>query len=246
METYEISAEHIYIVGCGGVASWLLPVLTKLCVTQKHPPVIVLIDGDKLEEKNLDRQLFARDQIGQFKSDALLARYQSEYPRLRSIPQFLTDGMEWERNSLFFGCADNHAARRMVLAAVDMYGGRAIIGGNEYTDAEAYVYDPEWSGQSLDPRKYYPEILTQTANDPTRPRSCTGIAAVETPQLVLANFAAANYMLWLFWFYYVERPRMDRGATTDFWPIKHRNTFSRCSTELIGQCKTAQPNTVSA
>lgn len=244
MTTYEISADNIVIVGCGGVASWLLPVLIRLAAaSENRQPNIILVDGDKLEEKNLDRQLFSMDQIGQPKTAALKALYESQYPKLVSLPEYMLEGMDWPSHSLFFGCVDNHVARKLILQAVDSTHGRGIIGGNEYTDSEAYVYEPEWRGTPLDPRVYYPEILTNQANDPTRPQSCQGALADENPQLVIANFSAANHMAWLFWFYYVQRHGMDKAATHEFWPVLHRNTFSRFSTELLGKKRETKPRT---
>ncbi len=41
----------IYIIGCGGVGSWLASAVARL----ENPNHLVLVDGDDLEEKNLDR-----------------------------------------------------------------------------------------------------------------------------------------------------------------------------------------------
>ena len=65
-----------FIIGAGGVASYLLPVLTKTFPC----PKLWLRDADKLEEKNLDRQLFRNDQIGQSKAEALLTLLGMVFP----------------------------------------------------------------------------------------------------------------------------------------------------------------------
>jgi len=244
MANYRLSVDNIIIVGCGGVASWLLPLLIKLCKDHGDPHIF-LIDGDKLEEKNLDRQLFSEDQIGTNKAVALHARYIKEYSMMTAVEQFLLEGLDLPGQALWFGCVDNHSARRYILNYVDLFGGRAIIGGNEYTDSEAYIYEPSWKNTPLDPRVYFPEILTDQANDPTRPQSCQGLAAIEHPQLVLANYTAAAYMAQLFWFYSVQRFNLDRKETYDFWPIRHSNNFSRIQSEAIGQ-KMKQPKPTTA
>lgn len=234
MTRYDLSAKNIYLVGCGGVGSWLLPALIKLLEGAESKPTIHLIDGDKLEAKNMDRQLFSPADIGSFKADALANLYIRQYPSIKSLPTFLTPSTEVADHSLFFGAADNHTARRTILQLVDRFGGKAIIGGNEYTDAEAYLYEPDWLGTPADPRIYYPDILTDTTNDPTGLAGCTGEAAVSSPQLVLSNYLAGGYMLHLFYFHYVERPKLERDIKP-FWPVIHRSTFSRLSTELYGQ-----------
>ncbi len=237
MITSPLAVKRVYMIGAGGVASWLLPLVIKLFGNQKEPADITVFDGDKLEKHNLDRQLFRADQVGQFKADALIALYGGSYSgNLVARNEYFVAGMErLERNAVYLVCVDNHAARKAVLETVDSLGGRVIIGANEYTDAEAYIYEPDWQGSKLDPRIYYKEITTDDRDDPTRPESCQGSAAIRTPQLVLANFSAANFMAWLLWFHYVERSRMDKSETFDYWPYLHRNNFSRFSTCLLGQ-----------
>jgi len=73
----------IYIIGAGGVGSWLAPAMCKLV----GPSHVVIVDGDKLEEKNLDRQLFSTDEIGEFKSDALARKY-----GCKSVPEWYSHG----------------------------------------------------------------------------------------------------------------------------------------------------------
>jgi hypothetical protein len=243
MDSYKIAVNDVYIIGCGGVASWLLPPLIKLFRRQTPEPNLILVDGDKLEKRNLDRQLFSPDCIGMHKAEALCGIHRHSYMSMSFRNEYMLEGMELAPNSLVLGCADNHVSRKVILASIDRFGGRAIIGGNEYTDAEAYVYEAAWRGTALDPRKFYPEILTDQRDDPTRPTSCQGVAAEAHPQLVLANFAAANHMLWLIWFHYVERPAMDKDETFEFWPVHHSNTFSRCNTKLLGQRKADAPPT---
>lgn len=243
MVHYKVSVETIYIIGCGGVASWLLPPLLKLLNAVELRPSVVLMDGDIFEDKNIDRQLFDENDIGTNKALALANLYENSYDNLYNTGAYLTDGVDINPQSLFFGCADNHAARKLILSMVDRYDGRAIIGANEYTDAEAYVYEPAWKDSPLDPRVYYPDILSNERGDPTRPTSCQGLAAEATPQLVLANQAAATQMLWLFWFHYIERPKLNRDESFNFWPIRHYNSFSRFGTDLVKDRMAAQPQT---
>lgn len=220
---------HIIIVGCGGVSSFLLPCLLKLVGRETR---ITLIDGDTLEPRNLDRQLFKPEMIGQNKAEALFETLNLRAGGVYSaVPDYFTVGQDVPEGCLILCCADNHAARRAVLEAADNHTGHAIIGGNEYTDAEAYYYRYDWRETERDPRIYYPTIMTDDSGDPTRPIGCQGEAQVENRQLALANFSAANHMLWLLWFYFAEAGRMD-VETAGFWPVRHQNTFTRMTTTL--------------
>ena len=182
-----------YVIGCGGIGSWLAP---SLCLLVK-PNNIILVDGDKLEEKNLNRQLFTEDEVGQFKSSALSARYMSA-----SIPEYYSFGsIQHNPTDWLFVCVDNNPARLAALRACDHYGCSAIIAANETTSSEAYFYSPKWKDTGLDPRVYYPEIATDHSNDPQLRAGCTGEAQERNVQLVTSNTMAASlaahlYTLW--------------------------------------------------
>lgn len=228
--------DNILIVGCGGVASYLLPCLIKLLV--RRACNVTLMDGDNLEVRNLDRQLFSVDMVGQNKAKALAGMFNNalDTRQLQVVPEYFVPGTRVADGSLVMVCADNHSARRAALSACDETFSDAIIGGNEYTDADAYYYSCQWKDSPLDPRRYFPEILTDNTGDPTRPQGCQGEAQAQTPQLALANMSAANHMLWLFWFYYAEIHLM-KADYMDFWPVRHSNSFSRFGTSLIKELK---------
>jgi len=61
-----LAASHVALVGCGGLGSNAAAMLVRSGVGR-----LTLIDFDVVEESNLNRQLFFRDQIGRPKVDAL-------------------------------------------------------------------------------------------------------------------------------------------------------------------------------
>lgn len=203
----------IHLIGAGGIGSWLVP---KLCRLAK-PREIRVHDGDTLERRNLDRQLFREDQIGQNKALALAAIHGMQH-----APKFVTaDSLRGSPDDWIICAADNNAARRAALAIADRDGPRVIVAANEYEDAEAYVYSSEWQGTPLDPRVYYPGLLADNAPDPTRPAGCTGDAQEAEPQLATANDLAAALAIQLYYFWAIVGPTLPE-STQQNWPIHHR------------------------
>lgn len=193
----------IYIIGAGGVGSWLTPAM---CMLVK-PENITVVDGDKLELKNLSRQLFNEDYCGMNKALALEDKYDCE-----SIQKYFMSGdFQTEKDDWFMVCVDNNPARLAVLESCDVYGTKAIFGSNEMTSAESFYYDPVWKDSPQDPRVYYPEMKTDNSGDPmARSIGCTGAAQEKNRQLVSANISAMSLMLQLFGIWQLDRKKFPK------------------------------------
>lgn len=189
---------NIVIIGAGGVTSYLLPVLIKGI----KPTKVTLIDQDKLEARNLDRQLFAANQVGQFKADALANLYRGmakdQGCELTAQQRWFTPEMVLpEDTSMIICCADNHEARHAACLTGAEMGINVYLGGNEYFDNEAHLYNRSLRDvEGRDVLLRFPEITTSTAGSPT---SCQGEALEVFPQLAIANFNCAAKILHLVW-----------------------------------------------
>lgn len=190
-----------FIIGGGGVGSWLTPSLCLLVGRE----LVTVIDGDKLEEKNLDRQFFTEEHIDQFKARVLSRLY-----GCRSICEWYSPGcMSLSFDSWLIVCADNNPARATALSDADEFGCSVIIAANEIHSAEAYYYHRSMKGGPYDPRTYYPELLTDHRGDPVRRGSgCVGEPQRENRQLVSANFMAAALAQHLYVLRAIEAPKM--------------------------------------
>lgn len=191
-----------YVIGAGGVGSWLTPALCLLI----GPDKVTVVDGDTLEEKNMNRQLFKKEHIGNNKAYALSSLYHCSYqPEYYSMGRFFVGEEDW-----LIVCADNHPARRAALNEADARSCRVIIAANETHSAEAYYYNRGWRGGDLDPREYYPELLTGNDGDPlAQAIGCTGEAQEQNPQLVTANFMAASLAMQLFVVWQLEARKLN-------------------------------------
>jgi molybdopterin/thiamine biosynthesis adenylyltransferase len=212
----------IHIIGAGGVGSWLTP---SLCLLTE-PESVTVYDGDKLEFKNLNRQLFSAADVGAFKSTALASKYGCGfYEGYYSHGLVDIDDGDW-----LIGCVDNHAARKSILESCDAYGAKAIFGANEVTSAEAFYYEPKWAGTPADPRVYIPEILTDHSDDPRAASiGCTGEAQRANRQLVSANFMAAALIQHLFVIWQLERRKFDK-ETLGHLPFRIQQNLTKYET----------------
>lgn len=201
-----------YIIGAGGGGSWLCP---SLCLL-KTPDNVTVIDGDKLELKNLNRQLYIENDIGMFKAEALARRYGCEHRNAFYYTGLLPlDPRDW-----LLVCVDNMPARKSALESCDHYGCRAIFAANETNSAEAYLYLPDWKDTPLDPRVYYPEINTDVRGDPRAAAiGCTGAAQEAVRQLVSSNFMSAALTQHLYVAWAIEAKKLDREAR-QYLPFK--------------------------
>jgi len=211
-----------YIIGCGGVGSAIVP---SFCLL-KSPPEITLIDGDTIETKNLNRQMFDARQVGLNKAHALAARY-----GCRFFPEWFARGkIRHQRNDWLICLVDNHRTRLETLEVCDESGCQAIFAANETHSSEAYYYRRTWQGTNRDPRVYYPEISHDRSGDPRAAAiGCTGEAQTNNRQLVSANLMAAALAEHLFVLWNMKAPRMD-AETVAGLPYKFVANLSKLET----------------
>ncbi len=104
---------EVMIVGCGGTGGFVAEGICRLLPTSVP---LILVDPDRVEERNLQRQNFFPEDLGKLKSEALAQRLSRKYHRAIAysiLPVSLTPvGF----NNLVIGCVDNGPARRDIAA----------------------------------------------------------------------------------------------------------------------------------
>jgi molybdopterin/thiamine biosynthesis adenylyltransferase len=192
---------NLLIIGAGGVTSYLIEPLFK----SFDIVGLTIMDGDTLEERNLDRQLFDASLIGYNKAVAL-AETHRQYS-VSALPKYLKNPEDISGDYDLIICnVDNHPARRTALEVADRKEIPIILSGNEYFDSQVMLYLPNWRGGDADPRVKFPEILTDDYGDPT---SCQGEEQEIHPQLAIANFSAASLALDMLWRLLVLAPEVQ-------------------------------------
>jgi len=200
----------ILVIGAGGTGSYLIPLLQRHLSKEDE---IVVVDGDKFEEKNLDRQLFNKRFIGVNKAVTMGLMYNSDnFAKITPVSSFLSDSnMKTYTDAAdidaIVACPDNHPARLRAIQMADIMVVPAILCGNEVECASAMVYLTKYKGTKADPRVVYPDMLSGSDHDPTH--ACTGIAQEENKQLACANYMAAGFGMSLL-YKYVINPVEDK------------------------------------
>jgi len=221
---------RIDILGSGGIGSYLIPVLMKQVSSDTE---VHVWDGDKLEAKNLDRQLFPKRYVGRYKVDAMEKLYKGIIPH----QQYVISAHTFKDSDMLFACPDNMPARKLVLEAADLFNLEAFICGNTYEAASASYYSSDFSGSALDYRVRYSEAMKDTSGDPTV--GCTGEALESDPQLAIANQISASFAMCLYWFWTQKAPLVRGTDVFNLSPLEYRWAPSTIKTTTISDCVSA-------
>lgn len=108
------------IVGVGGTGSLLARDLPKLLIDTPHK--MLLIDGDHVEKKNMKRQSYQEQDVGEYKAIALSSKINTFYDTgCEALGMYLTKDeiVEYCQNNMTYtpvliGCVDNDATRKIL------------------------------------------------------------------------------------------------------------------------------------
>src|SRR5690349_21298269 len=185
----------VALVGCGGTGSHLALTLARIayhCHTAGLPEVdLCFIDGDRVEAKNVGRQLFAPAEVGQNKAQTLAARFSlalglqiAAVPQMADAALLTTDARAPAGGiGILVGAVDSADGRRAMATALERGGYRLWLdlGNHERsgqvcvgttTDAKALRHAlavPGVCAALPAPSLVYPELLEAP---PVRPVDC--------------------------------------------------------------------------
>lgn len=215
----QFNAVNLVLVGCGGTGSHLASGLGALACELRErgastgsAVALTFVDPDRVEPKNVGRQLFTRADIGRNKAHALAERIAAAY----GVPVTVFDTPAQELDiafaknalNLIIGAVDNHSARRVLHDSVAGADGKLfwLDAGNENHSGQIVL------GNVVDARKFkhsvemgmlgalpaaslvYPEIIKA----PKRPNghaarnaSCAELTAAGEQSLMINRLVAA-------------------------------------------------------
>lgn len=202
---------RIIVIGLGGIGGMLVGPLCRFLNFNEVKDEVVLIDGDRFEKKNGDRQDISFGGVGRYKAEVWKQRLAPDFkPRMTSIEEYVKPdniGMLLTDGDTVMLCVDNHATRKLVQEHCERLRNTVLIsGGNDYHDGNVQVFIKR-NGRRLTPAltRYHPEIAEPRDKRPDELGCDEEVEA--SPQLLFTNMTAACLMLNAF--YSLSQGNMD-------------------------------------
>lgn len=193
----------IKVIGSGGIGGHLIEPLARYLSYTDDACEVTIIDGDKFEERNRERQRF---ETCENKATHTVNMLKNQFPKVhfRSKEEYVTDDniiTTVRENDVIFLCVDNHDTRKLVSDRCEELDNVTLIsGGNDYTDGNVILFRKE-NGRDVGkaPTKLYPKIANPEDKNPGKlsneERQGCQREAEAHPQLLFANLAIASAML---------------------------------------------------
>ncbi len=190
------------VIGLGGIGSNIVDPLARTLTFSKSnrkAERIILVDGDKYEPKNMERQ---RGKVYLNKAEATKDWITESFPDLevdakphyvdhKNIYLFVKEG------DVVFMCVDNHATRKVLSDHMaTLRNGLLISGGNEEYDGNVQIHERRGGGDFTPPITYlHPEIDKPTDKNPATLNCGELIVTQGATQVLAVNFTIASLML---------------------------------------------------
>ena len=206
----------VIVVGCGGTGGFFIKEFARFMASNKYQVNfqirLIMIDGDRVESSNLDRQSFMPEDVGRFKCSVFSEAIESCFSvKSYAIGQYLdtadqlhkiiTSLREWPFYSkdtipILVGCVDNHRARQVLHEYYYRYvdTGFYFDAANEFSNGEV-VFSHKENGEMLSPPRgfFFPEVLSD--DSPRRSEESCGAINEHAPQHIATNMQAAQILL---------------------------------------------------
>ena len=198
----------IVIVGLGGTGSYLATPLSRYLISQNMEFKLTLIDGDKYESGNIDRQDFSTNHIGENKAKyhfiKLQQLFNNKHESFYYIDNYIGEkDLEYimHEGGYMFICVDNHFFRKIADERIlSMENFIIINAGNELMDGNVQIVSVV-NGKNITKKSLisrHPELANSNDGDRSL-MSCDELSEMEGGgQIVVSNMMAATLMLTYF------------------------------------------------
>lgn len=201
---------NIIVIGSGGTGTYFLKEFSRYLSGNRKVLKIIqsltIIDGDVVEKKNLGRQAFAPEDIGNYKASVMASilndAFDLDDTQWCGFPVYLTKTEQFSdfikmKSSIpvIIGCVDNHACR-LVCEKYFKSCSNCIYydSANEFSSGEI-VFAPKFNRHRLSPLRseIFPEIKKGDLRN-VEEMSCTELNEA-APQHIAVNMNAGMYLL---------------------------------------------------
>jgi molybdopterin/thiamine biosynthesis adenylyltransferase len=191
------------MVGAGGTGTHLLAPLVAY-LTSHHADgewMLYVMDGDTVEIKNLERQLFKDSDVTLNKAEA--AVYPHDNGHVRALPYYLSEeniDRYIQDGDIVLICADNFTVRKRIEDKAKTLDNIAVInGGNEKYSGSVQLW-VRAHGEDLTPRLSYLHPEVNDIGEDRAAMTCAQAAALPGgEQTIIANLQSATWMLTALW-----------------------------------------------
>lgn len=207
---------NIIVVGAGGTGGNLLKELGRFLKFYKKFWHLTIIDGDRVEDKNAERQPFGSMDTTQNKAAVMregliecfdlpenkitaIADYIDDVRDLHGAATYCNEGSYYVQQKpeqvILVGCVDNHRARQVMHQYFYETDNIIYIDcANEFSKGEV-VTGIRFGGVNIAPPRgyYYPDVLTDRS--PSAKELSCGVVNVSAPQHMVTNLMCAIHAL---------------------------------------------------
>lgn len=201
----------IIMLGAGGTGGYAAPHIYRLLHVLDRPVRFIIADGDVIEDKNLVRQNFVSNDLGENKAKTLAERYASAFGmEIEYIPEFIeneerlielilpyTNSYPRSTNYvseivILIGAVDNNRSRRLCHTVFSRMKELIYIDSGNGEHTGQVVCGVRRCGRTYYKPigDVYPDVLADSDKFPSE-LSCAE-AAVSAPQSITANIMAAT------------------------------------------------------
>lgn len=200
----------ICVIGAGGTGSYFLKEFSRYLYENKKAQQqirrMVIVDGDRVEEKNLVRQSFMKEDVAAPKSAVMASALNDAFAldwkgyaryllREEELEQDFIGAIDGSEIPLIIGCVDNHACR-LVCEEFFEKSSTCIYfdAANEFTSGEV-VFALKRKGELISPLRsmLFPDVLKGDLRN-VEEMSCAELSEA-APQHIAVNMNAGMILL---------------------------------------------------
>lgn len=211
---------RIVILGAGGTGGYVIPHLYRIAYASGRKCRVIIVDGDTVEKKNLIRQNFSMQDIGENKAAVMAERYSSVFGiETEYIPQYIEDAsdlyellyfdkysysLDTKPISILIGAVDNNRSRAMCNDVFKKLDDIIYIDSGNGEFSGQVVCGVKANGRVLRKpvARIYPDILQDDDKFPSE-LSCAE-RSISAPQSVAANIFASTAIVTMLYYLLIK------------------------------------------